>query len=144
MTEPDQQAHTPTGKIRPIREVQPQQRVAVRGEIRSSTAMALRGCPACRYVLTDGTGELDLMFLGRVEVRGLEKGRRCTAEGTAATRDDRIVLWNPRYQLEPVGEEGCDEPAQAVLEQAVADLAVPEQAVPGQALPTAARVAAGG
>jgi hypothetical protein len=100
----------PIGQVMPIGQVRPQQRVVVSGEIRSTTAMALRGCPACRYTLVDGTGELDLIFLGRVEIRGLEKGRRCTAGGTTATRDDRIVLWNPRYTLEPADEE-CYDPA---------------------------------
>ncbi len=117
MTELAARVYRPVGRVRPIGEVRPQQRVMVRGEIRSATAMALRGCPACRYVLTDGTGELDLMFLGRVEVRGLEKGRRCTASGTAATRDDRIVLWNPRYELEPADEEACDGPWPTVPRQ---------------------------
>jgi hypothetical protein len=83
--------------------------------------MALRGCPACRYALADGTGELDLIFLGRVEVRGLEKGRGCTAAGMAATWDGRIVLWNPRYQLAPADEESGDVPGQAVPRQAMPD-----------------------
>jgi hypothetical protein len=86
--------------FQPIDQVQPQERVAVRGIIVASVPMALRGCPACRCVLADATGELDLIFLGRIEVPGLEPGRRCIAEGTAAARDYRIVLWNPRYQLE--------------------------------------------
>lgn len=93
----------------------------VRGEIRSSTAMALRGCPACRYTLADDTGELDLMFLGRVEILGMEKGRRCTAEGTAASRDDRIVLWNPRYELEPAAEQDSDGPGPAAPRPAEPD-----------------------
>jgi hypothetical protein len=107
--------------VQSISQVRPQQRVTVSGEIRSATAMALRGCPACRYELADGTGELDLIFLGRVEVRGLEKGRCCTAQGMAASRDDRIVLWDPRYQLEPADEEGCHVPGQAAPGQAVPD-----------------------
>jgi len=91
----------PSGEaFRPIGEVQVQERVAVRGFIVSGTPMALCGTPACRYALADATGELDLMFLGRIAVPGLEPGRRCIAEGKAAARDDRIVLWNPRYQLE--------------------------------------------
>jgi hypothetical protein len=134
MTELDVRVYRPIGKVRPIGQVRPQERVVVSGEIRSSTAMALRGCPACKYELVDGTGELDLMFLGRVEVRGLEKGRRCTAEGMAATRDDRIVLWNPRYQLEPADDEACD----------VSGPALPEQAGAGQAVPTAVNATTSG
>jgi hypothetical protein len=118
----------PAGQAQPIGQVMPQQRVVVRGEIRGFTAMALRGCPACRYELSDGTGELDLMFLGRLEVRGLEKGRRCTAAGTAATRDDRIVLWNPRYELEPRDTDDSDgsgsaAPVEAAPESAIAQTA---------------------
>jgi hypothetical protein len=91
--------------VRAIAQVRPRERVVVHGEIRSVTVMALRGCPACRYTLADGTGTLELMFLGRLEVRGLDKGRFCTAEGRAATWDDRIVLWNPRYELDPRADE---------------------------------------
>ncbi len=95
--------------LRPIAEVRPQERVAVRGVIRRITAMALRGCPACRCALADGSGELDLIFLGRVELPGMKPGRGCSAEGTVATRDDRLVLWNPRYELEPAGDgTACD------------------------------------
>jgi hypothetical protein len=90
-------------EVRPqaIGDVRPRELVTVSGVIVKGTAMALRGCPACRYALTDGTGELDLIFLGRIEVGGLEPGRQVRAEGRAAVRDDRIVLWNPRYQLMP-------------------------------------------
>jgi CheY-like chemotaxis protein len=69
--------------------------------IRSLRAMSIGGTPACSYTLADGTGQLDLLFLGRVEVAGLAKGRRCRAEGMVAVRDDRNVIWNPRYWIEP-------------------------------------------
>jgi hypothetical protein len=98
--------------LTPIDQVRPQEWVEVEGEIRSSTAMALRGCPACRCTIADGTGELDLMFLGRVTMPGLEPGRRCSAEGMAARRDDRIVIWNPRYWLAAAEPDGAMPAAQ--------------------------------
>jgi CheY-like chemotaxis protein len=78
--------------------------------------MSIAGTPACRYTLTDGTGELDLLFLGRVEIAGIRSGRRCRAVGTVARRDDRLVLWNPRYWLEPAGadSESPDVPVTAI------------------------------
>jgi hypothetical protein len=88
-----------------IAEVKPRALADVTGTIRSWHAMALTGTPACRYVLADETGELDLLFLGRVEVAGLEPGRRCRVAGRAAIRDDRIVIWNPRYWLIPAEAE---------------------------------------
>lgn len=79
--------------------VRPQQRVQVTGTITSATPMALGGAPACRYTVADGTGQLDLMFLGRVAVGGLAVGQRVTAGGRAAQREDRTVIWNPWYQV---------------------------------------------
>jgi hypothetical protein len=87
--------------ITTIDEIRPQDRVAVTGVIRASAAMSICGCPACRYTLADATGEVDLMFLGRVVIAGLEPGWRCSAEGTAVVRDGRLVIWNPRYRLHP-------------------------------------------
>ena len=75
--------------------------VAVSGALVDAAALSISGCPACRYTLDDGTGQVDLLFLGRVMVAGLEVGRRCAAEGAVAERDGRTVIWNPRYQLLP-------------------------------------------
>jgi hypothetical protein len=82
-----------------IGEICPQDLVRVTGVIRSKAALSLGGTPACRYTLADGTGEVDLLFLGRVLIAGLETGLHCVAEGRAATRDGRVVIWNPRYQV---------------------------------------------
>jgi hypothetical protein len=82
-----------------IGDIRPQQRVLVTGVITAAAAMSISGCPACRYTLKDETGEVDLLFLGRVVVAGLELGRGCTAEGAVAERDGALVVWNPRYQL---------------------------------------------
>jgi hypothetical protein len=87
-------------EVTPIGGVRQQAKVDVRGLIRSVDAMSLGGTPTFRCALADDTGEIDLLFLGRAAVAGLEPGRRCRAVGTVATRDDRAVLWNPRYWLE--------------------------------------------
>ena len=86
-----------------IAEVRAQQPVAVSGVIRRYRAMSLRGTPACSYTLADGTGEIDLLFLGRTSVAGLYPGRRCIAAGVAAVRDGRHVLSNPQYWLQAEG-----------------------------------------
>jgi hypothetical protein len=86
----------------------PQSPADVTGVISSVRAMSIAGAPACRYTLTDGTGELDLLFIGRVEIAGLECGRRCRAVGTVGKRDHRLVLWNPRYWLEPTDSKPPD------------------------------------
>ena len=91
-----------------IADIAPQRLADVSGVIISATAMSIGGAPACRYTLTDGTGELDLLFLGRVEIAGMRCGRRCRARGRAGKRDDRLVLWNPRYWLTATGAESPD------------------------------------
>jgi len=96
----------PRPVVSAIGEIQPQDRVAVTGVIRAFAALSIGGCPACRYTLADATGEVDLMFLGRIAIRGLEQGWRCGARGTAAARDGRMVIWNPRYQLYPADAAG--------------------------------------
>jgi hypothetical protein len=102
----------------PIGQVQLRSRVTVEGVVGKVTPMLISGSPACCYPLTDHTGELDLLFLGRSAVTGLEPGRWCTATGTAVCRDDRIVLWNPKYELHP-GD--TDSPGRPELADLIAD-----------------------
>jgi hypothetical protein len=95
---------TAAREIRPplittIGEIRPQDRVLITGVIRSKAAMSISGFPACRYTLADETGEADLLFLGRVLIAGLDTGLHCVAEGRAAARDGRVVVWNPRYEV---------------------------------------------
>lgn len=57
--------------------------------------------PGYRCVVDDGTGQLDLLFLGRPKVSGLHVGVDCRVSGRIALRNGSPVLWNPRYQLDP-------------------------------------------
>jgi hypothetical protein len=71
----------------------------VTGTIDATGTVPVGSWLAYRATLADGTGSLDLLFLGRTAVRGLEPGARCEVEGRAAVRDGRLVVWNPRYRL---------------------------------------------
>lgn len=106
---------TPQPVAERVADVRPQVWADVTGVITSDHPMSLSGTPACRYTLTDGTGELDLLFLGRVLIAGLVPGSRCRVQGRAAVRDDRIVIWNPRYWLDPADapREDRSEPCQS-------------------------------
>jgi hypothetical protein len=75
-------------------------RVVVTGTIVSAGTIDVGGCMSLSCVLTDGTGEIGLLFLGRPAVAGLLEGARCTVEGTATMESKRLVLWNPLYRLE--------------------------------------------
>ena len=90
----------PTTRIAAVRA---QSRVTVTGVIRSVATQAIGPSPAVSCVLADGSGQLDLLFLGVRSVTGLVPGRRCTATGRACLHRGRLVIWNPRYQLDPPG-----------------------------------------
>jgi RecG-like helicase len=88
---------------RRIADVTARQRVSVCGTIRQAEAVTIGSSPAYRCVLSDDTGELCVIFLGRSAVTGLLVGTRCHVEGMIGVRDGRLVLWNPPYRLAPPG-----------------------------------------
>jgi len=81
----------------------PRGRVVVTGTIRATRVVDRGSGPAYRCTLDDGTGQLDLVFVGRRVVPGLRAGVRCTVEGTILGRGGRLEVWNPRYRIEAKG-----------------------------------------
>jgi CheY-like chemotaxis protein len=81
--------------------VRPQHRVTVIGTVRSTVAETIGTSPGFRCRIADGSGEISLIFLGQQQVAGLTPGRRCTAQGMPCVYRGRLVIWNPRYELEP-------------------------------------------
>jgi hypothetical protein len=84
---------------RRIADAYPRHRIVVTGEITHTTSVQIGTAPAYRCVLNDGTGQLDLLFIGRRAVPGIVLGTVCGVEGTAAADGDRMVVWNPLYVL---------------------------------------------
>jgi hypothetical protein len=84
-------------------------RVAVGGTVVAVGGCNPDGAPAGFHcVLDDGTGEVDLFFLGRSSVPGLGIGARCHVEGTARMEGGRLTVWNPLYRLDPTGADRED------------------------------------
>ena len=98
-----------------IAAVSPRRRVTVTGIVRSAAEESIGTSPGFRCVIADGSGEMALVFLGHQRVAGLTPGRRCTAEGMACVYGERLVIWNPRYELEPADPPDEDEAADALL-----------------------------
>jgi hypothetical protein len=57
--------------------------------------------PALEAELFDGSGALDLVWLGRRTIDGVEPGRRIRVEGMVCDVDGRRTMFNPRYELRP-------------------------------------------
>ena len=94
---------------RQVRDVRPRSRLVVTGTISAAETVSVGGSPTYRIVLDDGTGELDVLFLGRRTIAGLAVGAHCGIEGTAQEKGGRFVVWNPRYKLGP-GDCASDVP----------------------------------
>jgi hypothetical protein len=80
--------------------LRPQSRVVISGMIRSTGTVTIGSGLAFHFKLVDGSGELDVLFLGRPSIRGLVPGTRLTVEGRVGSYDCRLALWNPRYRIE--------------------------------------------
>ena len=75
--------------------------VDVHGTIVATETVKIGSSRGYRCILDDVTCQLDLLFLGRTNVRGLEVGVGCRVNGRVAAHQGRPAIWNPRYQLDP-------------------------------------------
>jgi hypothetical protein len=78
------------------------ERVTVHGSIRSVRMLPRAGRPALEAEVYDGSGAVTLVWLGRRRIMGVECGRTLTATGLVSDTDGRRVIYNPRYELDPV------------------------------------------
>ncbi|MBV9659634.1 MAG: hypothetical protein JO337_00600 [Acidimicrobiales bacterium] len=86
---------------RKISQAQPRGRLVVTGTISGAGVVDIGGSRSGSYTLDDGTGQVELVFLGRPKVAGLSCGVRLTVEGTSRMDRGKLVVWNPLYRIEP-------------------------------------------
>jgi hypothetical protein len=79
--------------------------VSVTGTLRAVTLRPRAGVPALEAELFDGTAALNVVWLGRRSILGIEPGRKIVASGRISMNRGRPVLFNPKYELRPVGQE---------------------------------------
>ncbi|MBX6382753.1 MAG: OB-fold nucleic acid binding domain-containing protein [Microbispora sp.] len=87
----------------PIARCGERQRTCVAGTLRTVTLRPRGGAPALEAELYDGSDVIDLVWLGRRKIAGIEPGRVVRAEGLVSIQDGRKVMFNPRYELRPAG-----------------------------------------
>ncbi|WP_214107509.1 OB-fold nucleic acid binding domain-containing protein [Acrocarpospora catenulata] len=85
----------------PIAACGERQRFRVAGTLRTVTLRPRGGAPALEAELYDGSDVIDLVWLGRRRIAGIEPGRLVRAEGLVSFQDGRKVMFNPRYELRP-------------------------------------------
>jgi hypothetical protein len=77
--------------------------VTVTGRLRSVVYTPRETVPTVDAELYDGSGSVHLVWLGRRKIAGIEPGRVLVASGRLAERDGVKVIFNPWYELKPVG-----------------------------------------
>lgn len=77
------------------------QRVQIMGKLR---VVQLQPCDQLASLvaeLYDGTDTVELIWLGRRAIAGIQAGRTVRASGRIAERNGHKVMYNPRYELMP-------------------------------------------
>ncbi len=78
------------------------QKVQVVGKLRSVQLQPCDSLAALVAELYDGTDTVELIWLGRRSIAGIEAGRVLRATGRIAVRGGHKAMYNPSYQLMPV------------------------------------------
>jgi RecG-like helicase len=92
--------HTSKGQTS-LADAPERERVRVRGTLRTVTLRPRGGVPALEAELSDGTGVLIIVWLGRRRIVGIEPGRALVVEGRIGTAHGARTIFNPRYELLP-------------------------------------------
>jgi hypothetical protein len=85
----------------PACDVKRGQLVSINGRLRTVVYTPRTNLPTLEADLWDGSDVVTLVWLGRRHIAGIEPGRQLSVRGRIAMRDDRKVIYNPYYELEP-------------------------------------------
>jgi hypothetical protein len=83
----------------PIADLAYRQRMRFAGRVRSVRVQPLSGVPTLVCTIVDDTGAVNLVFLGRRSIPGIEPGTRLSAEGMVGRHNGQRAVINPVYQL---------------------------------------------
>ncbi|WP_232548032.1 OB-fold nucleic acid binding domain-containing protein [Propioniciclava soli] len=82
-----------------IADVRDRSVVTLRGTVEQLTVRPRRPQPWLEAQLSDGTGRVTLIWMGRHEIPGIEAGRELLVQGRVGVSDGVRRIHNPRYTL---------------------------------------------
>lgn len=85
----------------PAHDCRPGESVALLGRLRYVDLRPTDAICALTAELFDGTDSVQLIWLGRRSIRGIEPGRTLKVRGRVAIRGGAKVMYNPDYELLP-------------------------------------------
>jgi hypothetical protein len=71
----------------------------VAGRLKSVVYNPRETLPTLEAQLYDGTSSIELVWLGRRRIAGIEPGRRIVARGRVGVHDGHLAIYNPWYSL---------------------------------------------
>lgn len=75
------------------------QPVKIAGVIRRITVLPMEGAEALEALISDGTGEVTAVFMGRRGIGGLSLGSRVIADGLLSPQHGEVRMVNPRLEF---------------------------------------------
>ncbi len=87
----------------PIADLGPRTEATVVGEVTCVTVVPRGGAPWLEATVSDGTGSLTALWTGRRRIAGIKPGQRLrlTGRGTHRAGSNRLLIYNPKYELLP-------------------------------------------
>ncbi len=82
-----------------ICDLRPQEQVEIKGRIEALTMSPGDEAPKLVARLRDGTGSIQLVWIGRRHIAGVNAGVVMVVAGTTATYRDKLAIYNPSYEL---------------------------------------------
>jgi len=91
-------AATVPGTVR-IRDAPTRSRVKVAGVVKRITVRPLEGFESLEALVSDGTGEMSVLWMGRRSIPGLTLGTRIVVEGVVAKKRGGLKMVNPTFEF---------------------------------------------
>lgn len=76
------------------------EQVCIAGRLKSVIYTPRETTPTLEAELSDGSGTVLLVWLGRRRIGGIEPGRHLKVRGRLTKRDNKLVIYNPWYELQ--------------------------------------------
>jgi hypothetical protein len=88
-------------RLTTIKDAPDRTKVVVQGTLKTVTLRPRGGVPALEAELYDGSGSINVIWLGRRRIGGVTPGRGIRVEGRIGVQEGARVMYNPRYELRP-------------------------------------------
>jgi hypothetical protein len=88
--------------VAPLSTCSPGDVVSVMGTIRSVTIRPAGRAPGTDIEIFDGSGSVNVVWMGRRRMAGIQPGRGIVVHGRMTCTTDNPTIYNPRYELAPL------------------------------------------